>query len=53
MNNYRLSTNSDPKKVVEFSNEDLNKIITAKPTIEHLSDGRQVDIITRKEVNRR
>lgn len=53
MNNYRLSTNSDPKKVPEFSNEDLDTIINAKPTIEHLSDGRQVDIITRKEVNRR
>ena len=37
----------------EFSNEDLDTIINAKPTIEHLSDGRQVDIITKKEVNRR
>lgn len=53
MNNYRLSTNTDPKKVLEFSNKDLDILINAKPTLEHLSDGRQVDIITRKEVNRR
>lgn len=53
MNNYRLSTNSDPKKVSEFSHEDLDRIINAKPIIEHLSDGRQVDILTRKEVNSR
>src|ERR1700760_1122937 len=54
MNNYRLSTNSVrtlQKKVSDLSKEDLNKIINARPTIEHLSDGRQVDIITRKEVN--
>ena len=51
MNNYRLSTNSDKKKVSGLSKEDLNRIINARPTIEHLSDGRQVDIITRKEVN--
>lgn len=53
MNNYRLSTNSDSKKVLDFSNKDLDTIINAEPTIIHLSDGRQVDIVSRKEVNRR
>ena len=31
----------------------MNKIINANKTILHLRDGRQLDIITRKEVNRR
>lgn len=51
MNNFRLSTNTDVKKINEFSQYDLDRIINAKPTIIHLSDGRQVDCITKKEVN--
>lgn len=53
MNHYRLSTNNDLKKVTGFSKDNLATIVDAKPTIMHLSDGRQVDIITRKEINRR
>ena len=53
MNNYRLSTNSDPKKVSDFTKDKLNKIINAEPVVIHLSDGRQVNSITRKEVNTR
>lgn len=52
MNNYRLCTNLD-SKVCDFSKDDLYKLINAKPTVIHLSDGRQVDSITRKEVNSR
>jgi LAGLIDADG endonuclease len=51
MNNYRLSTNADLKKIKDFSQDDLGRIVNAKLTIIHLSDGRQVDSITRKEVN--
>lgn len=51
MNNFRLSTNTDVKKINGFSQNDLDRIINAKPTIIHLSDGRQVDCITKKEVN--
>lgn len=51
MNNFRLSTNTDSKKITNFSGADLDKIINAKSTIIHLSDGRQVDCITKKEVN--
>ena len=53
MNNYRLSTNSDVNKLDSLSIKDRGKIINAKPTIRHLNDGRQLDIITEKSVNRR
>ena len=63
MNNYRLSNNSEPEKisrppaVVRFatplSKESIDRIINAKPTITHLSDGRQLDNETKKVVNRR
>lgn len=54
MNNYRLSTNSDPKKVSSLSlQENIDKIIKTEPTIIHLGDGRQLDIFTKKAVNRR
>ena len=53
MNNYRLSSNSDTKKVSSLSKEELDIILNAKPTIIHLGDGRQLDNITRKGVNRR
>jgi len=51
MNNFRLSTNSDLAKVPSLSKESLDKIIKAKPTIRHLDDGRQLDIVTGKAVN--
>jgi len=50
MNNFRLSSNSDTNKV---SKEELDKILNAKSTIIHLDDGRQLDNITKKEINRR
>lgn len=53
MNNYRLSTNSDKEKLYSLPSKDLDKIINAKPTIRHLKDGRQFDIVTGKTVNRR
>ena len=46
MNNYRLSTYSSG--VVKLSENELNSLINAAPTIEHLSDGRQRDIMTKK-----
>jgi hypothetical protein len=46
MNNFRLSTY---KGVVQYLNkEELNKLITAAPTIERLIDGRVRDKITKK-----
>ncbi|RYE15551.1 MAG: hypothetical protein EOP34_02825 [Rickettsiales bacterium] len=51
MNNYRLSRNSDLKKVNGLPGEILDKIIKAKPTIRHIDDGRQLDVVTGKAVN--
>ena len=51
MNNYRLSSNLEP--VLYLSDEEFNTIIKANSTIIFLKDGRQIDVITRKEVNRR
>jgi hypothetical protein len=53
MNKYRLTTNTDLNKSIGLSNESLDKIIKAKPTIRHLEDGRQLDMVTGKAVNRR
>ncbi|XP_014549965.1 hypothetical protein COCVIDRAFT_117269 [Bipolaris victoriae FI3] len=53
MNKYRLTTNTDLNKTIGLSNENLDKIIKAKPTIRHLEDGRQLDMVTGKAVNRR
>ena len=53
MNNYRLSSNYDPDKISSLFKKNINIIINAKPTIIHLGDGRQLDNITKKEVNRR
>ena len=53
MNNFRLSSNSDTNKVSNLSKEELDKILNAKSTIIHLDDGRQLDNITKKEINRR
>jgi hypothetical protein len=51
MNNYRLSTNSESVKVLELPVGLLDKIINVTKTIVHLSDGRPVDIFTKKEIN--
>jgi len=51
MNNFRLSLNSDLKKVHGLPEEILDKIIKAKPTIRHIEDGRQLDVVTAKAVN--
>jgi len=55
MNNYRLSTNLEREKVSNdvLSNYEIDSILKAKPTIIHLADGRQLDIVTNKEVNSR
>ena len=53
MNNYRLSSCSEPEKISALPKENIDRIINAKPTITHLSDGRELDNITRKAVNRR
>ena len=53
MNNYRLSSNSEPDKISPLPKENIDRIINAKPTLTHLSDGRQLDNITRKVVTRR
>lgn len=49
MNNYRLSTCKTQVKIL--SKQELNKLINAKPTIEHLSDGRILDLNTNKIVS--
>lgn len=46
MNNFRLSTY---KGVVKYlSQEEIEKLLSAAPTIEHLLDGRVIDITTKK-----
>lgn len=49
MNNYRLSTNSDEVKFL--SKLEMDTLVNISPAIEHLSDGRQRDIVTRKIVH--
>ena len=51
MNNYRLSTYLGTVEPISVS--EINEIINAKATIEHLSDGRQVDIDTKKLIQKR
>ena len=51
MNNYRLS--SYQGKVDLLNLEEKNLIINAKPTIGHLSDGRKIDLETKKIIHRR
>lgn len=53
MNKYRLSTNSDIEKVQGLDSQELAEIIDAKPTIIHLKNGLQLDIISGKSINRR
>ena len=49
MNNNRLSTNS--KSIVELSPSERDTLISVLPSIEHLRDGRQRDIITNKIIH--
>lgn len=53
MNNNRLSTNRLPGTVEHLSTSERDEIIKAKATIEHLSDGRQIEIGTKKLIHRR
>lgn len=49
MNNYRLSTNCG--KVEYLSKLEMDTLLNISPSIEHLSDGRQRDVITGKIVH--
>nr|ATI20432.1 LAGLIDADG endonuclease [Juglanconis juglandina] len=49
MNNYRLSTNCG--KVEDLSKLEMDTLLNISPSIEHLSDGRQRDVITGKIVH--
>ena len=51
MNNFRLSTYSG--SVESLSDEEINLLINAKPSIKHLKDGRQIDIDTNKVIRNR
>ena len=51
MNNYRLSTFQGT--VDYLSMDEMDRLMNAKPTIEHLKDGRQIDLITKKVVRSR
>lgn len=51
MNNCRLSTYLVPVKFLSKDETDL--LINAIPTIVHLNDGRERDIVTKKVVHRR
>ena len=50
---YILSSNSSPEEASSLSKEELGRFLNGKSTVIHLDDGRQIDNITRKEVNRR
>ena len=45
MNNYRLSIHQGT--VNYLSKDEKYMLINTQPTIEHLKDGRQIDIITK------
>ncbi len=51
MNNLRLSTYLGSVESLNKDERDL--LINARPTIEHLNDGRQRDIVTKKVVHTR
>ena len=51
MNNFRLSTYSG--SVESLSEEEINLLINAMPSIKHLKDGRQIDIDTNKIIRNR
>jgi len=48
MNNFRLSTHTKP--VENLSKDEKEKLILTTPTVEYLSDGRQIDIVTKKVI---
>ena len=50
MNNYRLSYTGEK---IHISTPEVNEIINAKAMIQHLSDGRELDINTKKIIHRR
>nr|YP_009741133.1 LAGLIDADG endonuclease [Fusarium cerealis]QID41912.1 LAGLIDADG endonuclease [Fusarium cerealis]QID41964.1 LAGLIDADG endonuclease [Fusarium cerealis]QID42016.1 LAGLIDADG endonuclease [Fusarium cerealis]QID42174.1 LAGLIDADG endonuclease [Fusarium cerealis]QID42226.1 LAGLIDADG endonuclease [Fusarium cerealis] len=54
MNNFRLSNSSEyaPLKI-NLSSVDISDILAAEGTIDHLNDGRELDIKTRKLIHRR
>lgn len=49
MNNYRLSTNKTQKELL--TNLEMNTLLNASPCINHLSDGRQIDLNTDKIIH--
>ena len=49
MNNYRLSTHTAPGP--SLSKDEINNLLSAAPTIEHLYDGRVRDILTGKVIH--
>ena len=51
MNNFILLSYTGEKKVISTS--EINEIISTKAMIEHLSDGRELDINTKKIIHRR
>lgn len=51
MNNFRLSTNPGESSKIRLMKSDIDQIINAKPTLEHISDGRVRDIATKKIVS--
>ena len=51
MNNSRLSNYKGEK--VSISQADLHDILASEETIQHLSDGRELDINTKKLIHRR
>ncbi|RYE15661.1 MAG: hypothetical protein EOP34_02310 [Rickettsiales bacterium] len=51
MNNYRLSTYQGTVNCL--SKDEKYMLINTQPTIEHLKDGRQIDIITKEVLRRR
>lgn len=51
MNNHRLSTYQGTVNCL--SKDEKYMLINTQPTIEHLKDGRQIDIITKEVLRRR
>jgi LAGLIDADG endonuclease len=49
MNNYRLSTNSEPVEL--FNSSEVNTLVNAPPLVLHLEDGRQINLITGKIIH--
>jgi len=49
MNNFRLSTHTKP--VEYLSKDEKEKLMLTTPTVEYLSDGRIIDIVTKKVIH--